>query len=116
MGIPKIEKYSFGEIVIEGKVYLKDVIIFPKKVVSPWWRKEGHSLCLEDIKEALEEKPQVLIIGTGASGLMEVLEEVKKRTEELKIELIIKTTDKACPEYNKIATQKKTIACLHLTC
>ncbi|MCM8778367.1 MAG: MTH938/NDUFAF3 family protein [Candidatus Omnitrophica bacterium] len=114
--MPRIERYRFGEIIIDGKTYRTDVIVYPGKIDASWWRKKGHSLCLEDIKETLEEKPEVIIIGIGASGLMEVLEEVKKKTKDLGIELIIQPTDKACQEYNKISLKKKTAACLHLTC
>lgn len=116
MSPPVIKKYNFGEILIDGKVYEKDVIVYPTKVYSPWWRKEGHSLYLEDIKEVLEEKPEVVVIGTGASGLMKILEEVKRKTKELGIDLIVKPTQKACHHYNKISKERKTIACLHLTC
>ena len=61
----KIEKYSFGSITINGKEYTKDVIIFPDKVLSPWWREEGHSLSLKDLKDVIESAPNLLIIGTG---------------------------------------------------
>ncbi|MCM8766133.1 MAG: MTH938/NDUFAF3 family protein [Candidatus Omnitrophica bacterium] len=114
--MPKVEGYRFGEILIEDKLYRSDLIIYPHKIDASWWRKAGHILCLEDIKEVLAEKPEVIIIGTGAAGLLSVLEEVKEKTKALGIELVIHPTDKACQEYNKISKEKKTIACLHLTC
>ena len=40
----RIDRYAFGNIVIDGKAYTKDVIIFPDRVYSPWWRKDGHFL------------------------------------------------------------------------
>ncbi|MCM8763584.1 MAG: MTH938/NDUFAF3 family protein [Candidatus Omnitrophica bacterium] len=113
---PKIEKYNFGEIVIDGIFYAKDVIIYPQKINPSWWRKEGHSLFIEDIEEVLKEEPEVLIIGTGAVGLMQVSEKVKEKIKALNIELLILPTNKACQEYIKLSEKKKTIACLHLTC
>ena len=65
-----INSYQFGEIVINGKKYSSDVIIFPDRVIDNWWRKTGHELCLEDIAEAMTENPEVLLVGNGASGLM----------------------------------------------
>jgi len=114
--MPKIEKYSFGEIVIDGKRYSSDVLIYPNRVDSSWWRKEGHNLVIADIKEVLEEKPEVLIIGTGASGVMRVSAEVTRKAKDSGIELIVQPSEKACQEYNKVSSEKKTIACLHLTC
>ncbi|MEO0260682.1 MAG: MTH938/NDUFAF3 family protein, partial [candidate division WOR-3 bacterium] len=88
----KIEKYDFGEIVVNGKKYTRDLIIFPDKIKENWWRKEGHSLCIEDLKEVIEYKPEILIIGTGYSGVMEVKEEVIKELERNNIKVIIKKT------------------------
>ncbi len=40
-------------------------VIYPDKVDAGWWRKEGHALYLVDIKEALAQNPEVLVVGTG---------------------------------------------------
>ena len=66
----KIDSYSFGRIVINGKTYTSDVIIYPDRVHAPWWRKDGHLLQLADLAEALQAKPDVLVIGTGYAGVM----------------------------------------------
>jgi hypothetical protein len=63
-----IDNYSFGKISIDGKTYSSDVIIFPERVHDSWWRKEGHSLCLEDIQDVFDYLPEVLIIGRGSPG------------------------------------------------
>jgi hypothetical protein len=113
----KIEKYSFGSITIEGKEYKKDVIIFPDKVLSPWWREEGHSLSLKDLREATKTSPALLIIGTGAYGEMNIPEETLQRLKEKNIETISAKTEEAVKIYNeKLTENKTTIACLHLTC
>ncbi|MEA1957925.1 MAG: MTH938/NDUFAF3 family protein [Euryarchaeota archaeon] len=111
-----INSYDFGRIVVDGKAYTSDVIIFPNRVKDNWWRKEGHALHIEDIELVVEEKQDVLIVGTGNYGLLEVLPETKKYIESKGIELIVKPTDKACEMYNKISKNKKAVAALHLTC
>jgi len=111
-----IESYSFGRMRIDGKDYTSDLIIFPSKVKSSWWRKKGHQLCLDDLNEALKEKPEVLVIGTGSLGIMKVTDEVKKYTKTKKIHLIIEKTKKASQIYNDISSNKKTIGAFHLTC
>jgi hypothetical protein len=111
-----IEFYNFGRIVIDGKEYTSDVIIYPGRVDSSWWRKEGHRLQVVDIDKAIAEKPEILIIGTGASGLMEVSKEVESYITSKGIRLMVDTTKKACQAYNRLSQSSKTIAALHLTC
>jgi len=111
-----IDSYRFGLVVINGKKYISDVIIFPDRVRSEWWRQRGHELCLEDITEVLTENPEVLIVGTGESGLMRVLPETKQSTEAQGIKLIVETTDKACQTYNQLCHSQRVVAALHLTC
>lgn len=111
-----IDSYEFRRIVIDGKEYIEDVIIWPDHVDCPWWRLEGHNLALEDISEVIKAKPKILIVGTGTSGLMKVPGKVKNSIEAQGIKVIIKQTKKACQIYNKLSVTKKVIACLHLTC
>lgn len=111
-----IDSYEFGKIVIAGKIYRHDVIILPSRIMDNWRRRQGHELCLADIESIIEELPRTFIIGTGESGIMKVLEEVKKMLESKGIEIIIMETGKACEEYNRIYKIKKTAAALHLTC
>jgi len=111
-----IESYSFGSIVINGKKYSSDVIVFPDKVKSNWRRKIGHLLLEEDIQDILEFKPDVFVIGTGASGLMKVDDKINDKLKSLAIEFIIKRTSEAVAEYNRIYKDKKVVCALHLTC
>ena len=112
----RIDSYKFGQIVVNGKTYNQDLIIFPNRVRDGWWRREGHELCLDDIREVIEEKPEVLVVGTGDSGLVKILDEVKERLKKEKIDLIAKPTKKACALYNNLSPQRKVVAALHLTC
>ncbi|MFC1932941.1 MTH938/NDUFAF3 family protein [Chloroflexota bacterium] len=73
-----IDSYRFGEIVINGKSYSSDIVISPDRVRDNWCRKTGHELCLEDIAEVIAGNPEVLVVGTGASGLVKVLPEVER--------------------------------------
>ena len=111
-----IDSYQFGLIVVNGKKYTSDVIIFPDRVRDNWRRKTGHQLCLDDIAEVLTENPEVLVVGTGASALMEVLPEAQQAVDARGIELIAEATDKACNTYNQLCQSQKVVAALHLTC
>ena len=111
-----IDSYDFGRIVINGKRYSSDLIVFPDKVRDGWWRKEGHRLHVEDLKEVLEAKPEVLVVGTGYSGLMKVPPETRKYVESKGIELIAQSTAEACKTFNRLVKSRKVVAALHLTC
>ena len=112
----KIDSYRFGEIVIDGKKFSSDVIIFPDRVQGDWWRKKGHELSLEDISGIITENPEVLLVGTGASGLVSVLPEVQQEAAARNIQLIVQPTNQACDIYNQLSKSQRVVAALHLTC
>jgi hypothetical protein len=111
----KIDSYSFGSIVIGGKEYTSDVLIFGDELKPDWWRVQGHRLRIEDLSWILKRKPEVLVIGQGMSGMMAVPGEVKKELENRGIQVIIERTEKACKIFNELSQAKKAAA-LHLTC
>ena len=112
----KIDSYSFDRIVIDGKAYTSDVIIYPGRIDASWWRKEGHLLQLADLTEALRAKPEVLIIGTGYSGVMRVPRETVDGIARQGIEVKAERTSKAVEEFNELQGKKIVIAALHITC
>jgi hypothetical protein len=111
-----IESYRFGRIIVNGRHYSSDVIIYPDRVEGSWWRVRGHDLCMDDIREILDYGPEVLIIGKGKSGMMKVSDVVRNEIRKLGIELITANTKEAVEKYNNVAGKKKAVAALHLTC
>ncbi|MCX7716754.1 MAG: MTH938/NDUFAF3 family protein [Endomicrobia bacterium] len=113
-----ITHYEFGKIVINKQIYTSDIKIIKCKIIPNWWRKEGHKLCIQDIKDVLEAKPKKIIIGCGANSVMNVLDEVKTYCAENNIELFILNTYDAVDRYNKLSNEQQyeTSLCLHLTC
>jgi hypothetical protein len=113
----KIGSYSFGHIEIGGKAFTSDVILFPDRVDSSWWRKEGHMLYPEDITEVLHAKPDILVIGTGYFGMMTVPKSTLDHITSLGIEARISRTAKAVELYNFLQGKKRTvIAAFHISC
>lgn len=111
-----IDSYGFGEIVVDGQRYTSDVIIYPDRVDSSWWRKEGHRLSIEDLEDIVKAKPETLIVGTGDAGAMNVPEETKDYLEARGIKLVAERSGEACQIYNEMFHSGKIIAALHLTC
>lgn len=113
---PKIDDFTFGKIVIDGNTYQRDLIILPDRVLPNWWRVEGHSLTHEDLQQALPGPPEVLVIGTGVFGRMQIPEEVHRKIEEVGIKVMALPTKEACDSYNRLREEKCVVAALHLTC
>ena len=113
----RIDDYSFGRIKIGGKTYVSDVIVYPDKVMPGWWRERGHEVGLGDLREVVKHKPDYLIIGTGAYGMVKVSKKVVKELEKLGIKVIVMPTKDACRKFNELVeANKKVVAALHLTC
>jgi hypothetical protein len=111
-----IDSYEFGEIIVDGKTYTSDVVVFPDRVKSEWWRKEGHKLSVEDVKDIVAVRPDILIVGTGYSGFLQVPSRTKSFLEAESIEVLVYNTKKACRKYNELFQTKRVVAALHLTC
>jgi hypothetical protein len=116
MPVAYIDDYQFGKIVINGEVIKKDVIILPSRIISNWWREEGHVLHISDLQEVLIAQPQVLIIGQGAQRRMRITTEVVNALRAARIEMISLDTGNACEEYNYRSKFSDVAAALHLTC
>lgn len=111
-----IESYDFGTMVVDGQKYTADLIIFPEKINSAWWRKEGHKLALEDLEEVFKDDIEALVVGTGFFGLMKVQEDVIQAAHLKGLSLQIEKTKKAAQIFSKLSSQKKTAGAFHLTC
>lgn len=119
-----IEEYQFGSITIDGKVYNHDVEVRWSGEVLRWQRKESHVIDVEDVKRAVEQKPDTIIIGTGESGIAEVTQEVKNFILEKGVKLVVDKTEEAVKTFNVIneeskeeeGEQNKAIGLYHLTC
>lgn len=111
-----IDTYTFGNIMIDGKTYTSDVIIYPNRLSSSWWRKVGHELSVDDLEDVLDQKPDVIVVGMGDPGLMQVLPETEKLIKSRGIKLVVQPTKEACKTYNQQFPSQRVIAMLHLTC
>lgn len=113
----RIEQYEFGRIDIAGKTYTSDVIIAPDEVRDGWWRKEGHSLHIDDLAEIVAAQPQVLVVGTGYYGRLHVPAKTREYLEARGIEVREARTGDAVQEFNRLQQDcARIVAALHLTC
>ncbi len=113
--MPTIEDYSFGRIVIDGVEHTRDVIVLPDGVVANWWRREGHSLVVEDLEAVLDRLPARLIVGTGAYGRMQPQRSALDALERRGVQVEVCDTEEAVRRY-RAADPSATAGALHLTC
>lgn len=112
-----IEAYSFGSLTFAGKRYQKDLKILGGEVRAGWWRKEVHRVDVGDVQDILEAGPDILVVGTGAYGLMKVSGQLKKTLEEKSIQLVAQPSGEAAKAFNRLAEDGKDVAgAFHLTC
>lgn len=113
----KIESYGFKKIVIDQTEYDRDLLILPDRVHTGWWREQGHSLSAADLSEVFAAAPEVIVIGTGYFGLMQVPSATRDEIVRRGIELHVLPTTKAWEKYNVLAQEGRRVgAALHLAC
>ncbi len=115
----KFEKFSFGSIRIDGETYDYDLVIDrgeikkrKKKASKPYRDAFKHTPL--SVKENIPWRCSRLVIGTGAEGLLPVMDEVRDEARERKVQLISVPTPEAIAILNRGG--KATNAVLHVTC
>ena len=103
--------------VVKGEKYHNDIIIFPNYILDFWWRRKGHEVQIEDLEEVLKQKDiEVLVIGKGEPGYLDINSKTKEVLESRGIQLIIQPTKKAWKTYNAIRDTHRVVGAFHLTC
>ena len=108
---------SFGLIVIDGRQYTSDLVIYPDgRVEDTWWRMSNHRLSLGDIDKLVASCPEVIVVGTGVNGLLTPEPGLNKKLYDKGIEVIALPNPQAIDHFNGLSSKKKVGACFHLTC
>jgi hypothetical protein len=116
--VPRIDDYSFGRVTVDGVERSSDVIVLPDRVIDDWWRRDGHSLVLEDLAEVVEELPDRLVVGCGAHGRLHPDPAVGGELAERGVAMEALPTAEAVARYTELAGSNPAAvaAALHLTC
>lgn len=120
--MPYINSTQFGEITIDNKKY-QQVLIIEDEVEERKYKKlkelfgTSHKIGDWEIEKLLGNKPEIIIVGTGQNGALEVDEDTAKKLKTNDSELIIVKTPEAIEIYNqKTKENKKVNALMHTTC
>lgn len=120
--MPIIDSCAFGSITIDGKKYGQVLVIGDQ--VEEREAKKLHELFKTthrvgdwETAKLLSGSPDVVLIGTGQEGVLEVDEEVSLKLEAAVPRLIIQTTPQAVSTYNELVKENKAVnALIHTTC
>ena len=112
-----IETYTFGRILVNGVTYTHDIRIINGKVLPEWWRRSGHRVTVDDIRDILAARPEILVIGQGYSGMMKSDDAFREAVRNQGIKLIEEKTGKAVEIFNRLHRKGESVAAgFHLTC
>ena len=111
---------GFGSIEVEGREYGHDIVIDrgavrkrSKKPSKPYQGRFGHTPL--SIQEEIPWSGPRLVIGTGASGQLPVMDEVIGEAARRGIELTVMPTTEACRLLADVPS-RQVFAVLHVTC
>jgi hypothetical protein len=112
-----IDSYHFGAMTLRGKVHRNDLKIIGDQIIGDWWRLEGHALHAEDIADILAAPVEILIVGTGDVGRMQITPAAARALETQGIQVLALPTRQAVGAFNALRSQGKRVAgAFHLTC
>ena len=102
---------------VDGRAMRGDVTIVRGAARDGWRRGRGHLVTAGDLADVLAANPRVLVVGTGASGLMKVDDSLRRAAEDAGAQLIAKPTRQAVDEFNALEKKGENVAgAFHLTC
>jgi hypothetical protein len=113
--VARLESYSFGRVTVDGSEQTRDLIVLPDRVVTSWWRRDGHSLAMEDLEDVLDLLPERLILGIGAYGRLHPDPDVIAKLERRGTTVECLRTSEAVRRYGEL-DERRTAVALHLTC
>ena len=112
-----IDAFTFGSMIIDGRRYSSDLIIYPDGHVQDGWRRSrGHVLTRADVQTLVDAGPEVIIAGMGIYGRMQPEPGLEKRLGKMAIQVRAGTNDQAIAWYNDRSALIRVGACFHLSC
>ena len=117
----KLEYPSFGKIIVDGKTYEHDVVVYPsgrvekrKKWLSKSKHGTSHKLDPDELREYLTEDFEVLIVGTGYYGYLSLLPGSRELVRDKEVYEL--PTRKAVELFNELNEKKRVLGIFHVTC
>jgi len=120
--MPHIDSTQFGEVVIDGKKY-NQVLIIGDSIIERDYEKlkdlfgTSHKIGEWETEALLKEIPEIVIVGTGQDGKLEVDKNFLEKMRKNSVKVIAQITPEAIKIYNeKVKAGKRVNALIHTTC
>lgn len=114
VSLPMVQAFEFEKIVIDGKEFKTDVMIYPDGQIKKWKRKDEHELQLDDVKKILKQNPKLVIVGLGTIGNLKVQPSVYDELDKVGISVLSFKTEKAIETYKEQREKQGTAALFHV--
>lgn len=117
----RIGELIFGSIVVEGKKYRRDILLFAdgrvKKRKGGFLKFGSHKIKKQELEELSQGQPEIIIVGTRTSGAAHVAPEAESWAKGKNLSLLVQPSYDAVTRLNELVEQKKEVAALmHITC
>jgi len=118
---PKVGRASFGEVTIGGETYQRDVFISVngqtrkrKKSLAKGLYGSSHTVGPKELERVCRGGPEVLFVGTGHSGQLQLTDDAERYLGLRLIECRALPTPELVKAYN--ACDQRKAALIHVTC
>ena len=118
---PRIESVSFGQIVVGDKTYSHDIWIRANgkvktrdKELARQHHGSSHQLGPKELRKVCKGGPEVIFIGSGMSGGLQLTEDAQDFLKQRAIQVEILPTSEIAEAYNESTRLKAAV--IHVTC
>jgi len=121
--VAKIDELTFGSIVVEGRKYRREVLIFADGTVKK--RKGGflmfgrHEIKKRELEELSQGQPETIIVGhRNQRRCPYIAPDVENWANGKNLSLLVQPSYEAVARVNELVEQKKKVAAIliHITC
>lgn len=113
----KINSTEFGSITINNKKYSDDVMISYKESVKNVETEIRHLVSRKEFYLMLAEGPEIIVIGTGVEGGMQISSDVRELAKQRGIQILDLKSSEAIKKFNQLyESGKRVVAFIHTSC
>jgi hypothetical protein len=117
---PRIKQLTWGRLEVEGFSPFKDAKLYPGGAREWDWRETGtgHASGIQpaDVRELLDHGAEVVVLGKGYHGRLQVHPDTLKLLRQRNIPVHILPTEEAAAKYNELQPHQAVAGLFHSTC